>query len=81
MVADATQPQSLFTLRKTSLFNGLQSVGVIAVLGLILWAIGFNSHVPGGFGGLQMLVMGVPMMAFIEVCRFQFDTRSLQIDS
>jgi len=79
MNTNPVESQSLFTVRRRSLFNGLRDVGVVAVLGLILSAIEFNSHARG-LGSLEMFAYGVPAMVVVDVCRRQVEKRSLKID-
>lgn len=44
MIVTATEPQTVSSLRANSLHDGLYNVALFAVIGLLFWAIDFNSN-------------------------------------
>ncbi|WP_209323216.1 hypothetical protein [Brevibacterium renqingii] len=80
MNAATTEPQSLHTLRRKSLHDGLFNVALFAVIGLLCWAIDFNSH-SAVSAARMMFTMLIPGLIIYSLVEYFVNKRLLELDT
>ncbi|WP_166823816.1 hypothetical protein [Brevibacterium limosum] len=80
MEAAATAPQSLHTLRRKSLHDGLFNVALFAVIGLFFWAIDFNSH-SAVSAARMVFTMLIPGLIIYSLVEYFVSKRLLELDT